>query len=85
MFKSLDDIKTFESEVANNNTELYNLINSMKSSKNDEDINKESINSLIARNIYKDTFNKLNAKMDELDKVTREYKERFSKLEEEKE
>ena len=84
MFKSLDDIKTFESEVANNNTELYNLINSMKSSKNDEDINKESINSLIARNIYKDTFNKLNAKMDELDKVTREYKERFSKLEEEK-
>ena len=84
MFKSLDDIKTFESEVENNNTELYNLINSMKSSKNDEDINKESINSLIARNIYKDTFNKLNAKMDELDKVTREYKERFSKLEEEK-
>ena len=78
MFKSLDDIKTFESEVENNNTELYNLINSMKSSKNDEDINKESINSLIARNIYKDTFNKLNAKMDELDKVTREYKERFS-------
>ena len=52
----------------------------MKSSKNDEDINKESINSLIARNIYKDTFNKLNAKMDELDKVTREYKERFSKF-----
>ena len=84
MFKSLDDIKTFESEVENNNTELYNLINSMKSSKNDEEINKESINSLIARNIYKDTFNKLNAKMDELDKVTREYKERFSKLEEEK-
>ena len=84
MFKSLDDIKTFESEVENNNTELYNLINSMKSSKNDEDINTESINSLIARNIYKDTFNKLNAKMDELDKVTREYKERFSKLEEEK-
>ncbi len=84
MFKSLDDIKTFESEVKNNNKELYNLINSMKSSKSDEDKNEESINSLIARNIYKDTFDKLNAKMDELDKVTHEYKERFSKLEEEK-
>jgi len=87
MFKSPDDIKTFENGLKGSRKEddkkLANLIAEMK--KKEESSAPIDLNNLISQNIYSRENQKINAKSNELKKLLEEYKERFAKLEEENE
>lgn len=83
MFKSQDDIKTFETgldRVKNeNDSKLSALVKSMKQVQQTD--SKVDINSLIAQKVYADESTKLSKKIKELEDLISEYKTRFSEME----
>lgn len=79
MFKSEDDIKTFENSLQNG--KLNDLIESMK---NKESEKQEDINTLIAAKVFKGVGEELNKKSKEMQKLIDEYIEKFKKMEEDR-
>ena len=79
MFKSEDDIKTFENSLQNG--KLNDLIKSMK---NKENKKQEDINILIAAKVFKGVGEELNKKSKEMQKLIDEYVEKFKKMEEDR-
>lgn len=81
MFKSLDDITTFESSLSNIGDErnLKKLIDEMK--KSETKSNEIDINSLIAEKVFKNESQKLIEKTLEMQNLINEYKEKFSNME----
>ena len=86
MFKSPDDIKTFENGIKNNSKQdgkkLSEFISEMK--KQDITDNKIDINKLIAEKVYKNENQNLINKSHELENLIEAYKEQFAKMEEER-
>lgn len=84
MFKSLDDIKTFESSldrVSNeNNMTLSALISSMKVT--EPTTQEYDLNSLIAEKVFKNESKKLTDKVKELENLITEYSVKFAEMEE---
>lgn len=83
MFKSLDDISTFEkvlkSAKNDRDKKLAGLISAMKNK--EEGNSTVDINKLIAENIYKNENETIVKKRMELEKMLEDYKERFAKEE----
>jgi len=83
MFKSLDDIETFETGIdkVNNDTnkKLSSIIKSMKNTQ--QASTDEDINSLIAEHIFKDKNAEFNEKIKEMENLISEYKARFAEME----
>ena len=86
MFKSLDDIVTFEGSLNRANDEkekeLKKIIDNMKSSS--ETFESQELTSMIAEKLLADETNILLSKKKEMEKLIQEYKEIFIKLEEER-
>ena len=86
MFKSPDDIKTFENGLKGSRKEddkkLANLIGEMK--KQETSSSPIDINELISQNIYSRENQKINARSTELKQLVEAYKEKFVKMEEER-
>lgn len=86
MLKMSDDIKTFESRTSasksENGKKLASLINDMKSEESTKD--SQSINSLIAENVFSDQIKELKEKTDQMQKLIDEYKIKFAELEQQK-
>ena len=86
MFKSPDDIKTFENGLKGSRKEddkkLANLIGEMK--KQETTSSPIDINELISQNIYSRENQKINARSTELKQLVEAYKEKFVKMEEER-
>ena len=86
MFKSPDDIKTFENGLKGSRKEddkkLSNLIGEMKNQETTS--SPVDINSLISQNIYNRENQKINARSKELKELVEAYKEKFAKMEEER-
>lgn len=87
MFKSKDDIETFEASLkkANNQTEkkLANLIKTMESSDEKEQETK-SLHSLITENILAEESKKLIQKTKEMEELIERYQTKFAQMEEER-
>ena len=87
MFKSPDDIKTFESILdkkgKSDNTKLSSLINGMKSS-NVASNDSPDLNTLIAQKVFTGEGAKLAQRAQEMESLISEYSEKFSKMEEER-
>lgn len=85
MFKSIDDIKTFERGLEkakkSGNSKLANLVEEMK--KGDTNNNApESLNSLISRTVFDDQNKELSSKIAEMEKMIEEYRIKFIEMEE---
>lgn len=84
MLKMPDDMKTFESRISasksENGKKLANLIKDMKNG--DSNQTPPSINSLIAKNIFKDQIQELKTKTDQMQKLIDEYTVKFYEMEE---
>ena len=83
MFKSLDDIKTFESGLNNvtkeDDKKLSELVQAMKTRENTpKDFD---LNNLIAQKVFNNESNKLAKKTEEMQKLIDEYTEKFAKME----
>ena len=83
MFKSLDDIKTFESGLNNvtkeDDKKLSELVKAMKTRENTpKDFD---LNNLIAQKVFNNESNKLAKKTEEMQKLIDEYTEKFAKIE----
>lgn len=83
MFKSLDDIKTFESGLNNvtkeDDKKLSELVKAMKTRENTpKDFD---LNNLIAQKVFNNESNKLAKKTEEMQKLIDEYTEKFAKME----
>jgi len=68
MFKTEDDIKTFEGEVISNNN-LKEVISNMKNEDNKDDEEQEELNDLIMQSYFPVKINELNTYMDELSEM----------------
>ena len=83
MFKSADDIKTFETgldRVKNkNDNKLSALVKSMKITQQEE--NPIDINSLIAQKVFTNEGEKFNQKVQELETLISEYRTKFENME----
>lgn len=77
MFKSPDDITTFENSVKND--KLSNLIKDMKGK--EEIKSEEDINTLIATNVFTGVGKELNKKTKEMQALIDEYKTKFKAME----
>ena len=86
MFKSQDDIKTFEAGLnkINNqkNNKLSSLINSMKQTQATKD--KIDLNALIAQKVFNDESGKLAVQTKEMQKLIDDYKAKFEQMEEQR-
>lgn len=87
MFKSLDDIATFESSLDKNKSKdkskLSSLVQTMKD--NDKEIEEKiNLNSLIAEKVFLDENKKLAQKTQEMQQLIETYKAKFAKMEEER-
>lgn len=84
MFKSLDDIKTFESAIEKGSKEkekkLKKLLTEMKSGNEEEKT--IDLNELIATKVLKDEGSKLTKKTIEMQKLIDEYTQKFKDMEE---
>lgn len=84
MFKSLDDIKTFESAIEkglkDKEKKLKGLLTEMKSG--NQSINSVDLNELIATKILKDEGSRLTEKTIEMQKLIDEYTKKFKEMEE---
>ena len=85
MFKSLDDIKTFESSLdtlkTQNDSTLAALVMAMKVTEPKEEVD---LNQLIAETIFVDESEKLKAKIEEMEQLIAEYKTKFATLEQQR-
>lgn len=79
MFKSTDDIKTFEESVKKDN-KLSSLIENMKQTETSEET--IDINNLILQKVFASDNKKLIEKTEEMQRLIDEYKEKFEKMEE---
>ena len=80
MFKSPDDITTFESSINNNKkNKLYEVVNQMKETAKTED--SIDLHSLIAEKIFAQESGKYTKKVDELEKLIDEYNNKFAEIE----
>lgn len=84
MFKSEDDIKTFESGLdkgkSKNDSKLSALIKSMKETESPKE--EFDLNDLIARKVFVNEENKFAEKTEEMQKLIEEYKAKFAEMEE---
>lgn len=86
MFKSVDDIKTFESSLEKSNDsddkKLSDLIKTMKTVAPTS--SEFDLNNLIAQKVFSDESSKLAKKTEEMQKLIEEYKTIFERLEEQR-
>ncbi len=84
MFKSIDDIKTFESGLSQTEEgrKVENLIKRMKIDNTDS--SEIELNTLISMELFTDESNKLAVKTKEMEDLIQEYKKRFTNLEAQK-
>lgn len=84
MFKSVDDIETFESSLDRcsnqDDSQLSALVESMKVVSKDK-ATSEDINSLIADNVFTDESKKLVEKTKEFEKLINDYEKKFADME----
>lgn len=81
MFKSLDDIKTFEKDLSkDDNKKLSDLVESMQDTK--EESSSVDLNHLIAQKIFSNENEELTKKIDEMENLIQDYKNRFALMEE---
>ena len=84
MFKSIDDIKTFESKLESTNyveeKKLKELIDDMK--KSTKQANSVNLNNEIAEKIFIEETENLNLKTTEMQKLINYYKNKFAQMEE---
>ena len=85
MFKSEDDMKTFESIVGSSrsNDDLTKLLKSIKGEKHD-DKTTEDLDTLIAKNVLTSQANELAKQKEKFENLISEYKQRFISMEEER-
>ena len=85
MFKSEDDMKTFESIVGSSrsNDDLTKLLKSIKEEKHD-DKSAEDLDTLIAKNVLTSQANELAKQKEKFENLISEYKQRFISMEEER-
>ncbi len=85
MFKSEDDMKTFESIVGSSksNDDLTKLLKSIKEEKHD-DKTAEDLDTLIAKNVLTSQANELAKQKEKFENLISEYKQRFISMEEER-
>ena len=84
MFKSIDDIKTFESGLSQTEEgrKVEDLIKKMKMDNTDS--SEVDLNTLISMGLFTDESSKLALKTQEMQDLIQEYKERFTNLEAQK-
>ena len=82
MFKSLDDMNTFESIVGNgrNSDELTKFLKTVKEAKHDEE-GIEQLDKLIAENVLVDLSKELVEQKEKFAKMVADYKTKFEKME----
>jgi MoxR-like ATPase len=80
MFKSVDDVKTFENSIENNNEKLFELIKGMKESTVEEVM--LDINKLIAEKVFATESGKYSEKVREMEQLIEKYNKLFQEMEE---
>lgn len=82
MFKSLDDINTFNSKIHTSNKEddkkLASLIDAMKDEEHQDTVDLET---LMSEKVFKERSQELNSRISELKSLIEEYQEKFKQME----